>query len=125
MGQREIARFESDGDVRTVSLIEDEGFLIVREDLSGPSALVAYGDEEHSLRMALSAESALRLLEVLDKMGEKPLGDYLTEEGHDIVDLMDFCDANGVPYSFAGIGSESGLQFRPAWEGHKCRPLQS
>lgn len=125
MGQREVARFERSGDVRTVSLIEGEGSLIVREDLSGPSALVAYGDEEHSLRMALSAESAARLLGALDGMGEKPLGDYLAEEGHDIVDLMDLCDANGVPYSFAGIGSESGLQFRPAWEGRRCGPLWS
>lgn len=125
MRQHEVARFESSGDVRTVFLIEDEGSLIVREDFSGPSALVVYGDEEHSLRMMLSAESALRLLGVLGEMGEKPLRGYFAEEGRDIVDLMDLCDVNGVPYSFAGIGSESGLQFRPAWEGHKRGPLQS
>lgn len=109
-----IARFESAGDVRVMYVSEDEGSLVVGEDLSGPSAVVAYGGEERRLRMEFSVESVAQLLRVLDEMGEMPLRGYLSDEGHDIVDLMDLCDANGVPYTYVGLGPGGGVQFRPA-----------
>ncbi|MBM6774411.1 hypothetical protein [Olsenella profusa] len=111
----EVARFEHVGDVRRVFVTQDESGLVVREDLSGPSVLVAYGDESRSLRASFDAAAVESLLDAVASAGaEGSLREYLADERHDIVDLMDLCDARGVPYAFTGMGSESGIQFRPA-----------
>lgn len=111
----EVARFERVGDVRRMLLAQDEDGLVVREDISGPSVLVAYGDERRSLRATFGASAVGPLLEAVGAACEGgSLREYLADERHDIVDLMDLCDARGVPYAFAGVGSESGIQFRPA-----------
>lgn len=115
MGEREVARFECARDVRVMSLGEEEGRVVVREDLSGPSALVAYGDERRSLRVALGAGALSRLLEAIGACGEgDSLWGYLADEEHDIVDLMDLCDRMDIPYSFASLGSAGEVTYRPA-----------
>ena len=119
----EVARFERAGDVRRVLIGEEEGCVVVREDLSGPSTLVAYGDEQRSLRVTFAREAVPALLDALGTVQEGgSLRGYLSCERHDVVDLMDLCDARGVPYAFAGIGPSSGIQFRPAgWSGQGGR----
>lgn len=110
----EVARFERAGDVRRMLIAEDGDALVVREDLTGPSTLVAYGDEERSLRVTFDAGAVSGLLDAVGSVGAPSLRAYLCDEKNDLVDLMDLCDARGVPYAFTGVGSASGIQFRPA-----------
>ena len=115
MCECEVARFECAGDVRVMRLGEQDGRVVVREDLSGPSVLVAYGDEHRSLRVCLGETELPVLLEAIGARGEgSSLREYLADESHDIVDLMDLCDRLGVPYSFTSLGSEGDAVYRPA-----------
>ena len=112
MREREVARFESAGDVRTVSLVESaDGALEVRERREGPSALIAYGEGARSLCALFSPGAASRLPGL---MGGTALVEYLADEKNDLVDLMDLCDAQGVTYAFASVGSRGGTELRPA-----------
>ena len=110
----EVACFEGAGDVRRMSVGRQEGFLVVREDVSGPSALIAYGEDERSLRATFAPGEVDGLLGAVRSAGAGSLEEYLSCRENDIVDLMDLCDARGVRYSFTGVGSASGIQFRPA-----------
>lgn len=114
MQEVEVARFERAGDVRRMFVGEGDGCVTVREDISGPSVLVAYGDEERSLRVTFGPDALEGLLASVGEEGVTSLRAYLSQECHDIIDLMDLCDARGVPYAFTGLGSASGIQFRPA-----------
>lgn len=114
MEEREIARFECAGDVRVMRVGADGEKIVVREDLSGPSVLLAYGEKNRTLRVSLAAEDAARLLRLGFCGGVDSLWSYLSDEAHDIVDLMDLCDGLGVPYAFSSEGPGGVLQFRPA-----------
>lgn len=115
MREHEVARFESAGDVRVLSIIEgDDEVLEVRQRMTGPSALLAYGEEEHSLRVLFAPATVPSLLRAIGSAGSSSLAEYLAAEKNDAVDLMDLCDARGVAYTFVGIGPESGVQCRPA-----------
>lgn len=115
MGTCEVARFERAGDIRRMMLEQTGDGLVVREDLSGPSVSAVYGDEWRSMRAAFAAAAVGTLLDAVGSACEgASLQEYLSDEGHDIVDLMDLCDVRGVPYSFVGMGSGSDIQFRPA-----------
>ena len=112
MREREVARFERAGDVRSISVVEGaDGALEVRERREGPSALIAYGEDERSLRALFAPASASDLPRVLG--GVTP-AEYLSDEKNDLVDLMDLCDAQGVAYEFVSVGPRSGVEFRPA-----------
>lgn len=125
MQMTEVARFEVNGDVRRVLVGGEAGNIIIREDLSGPSVLVVFGDEERSLRMTLPAESLERLLGLVGFAGlEGSLWSLLSDERYGVVDLMDLCDREGVAYSFSALGSRSGLQFRPAALGSESAQLR-
>ncbi|WP_455137058.1 hypothetical protein [Thermophilibacter sp.] len=109
----EVARFEHAGDVRVMSLVEGEGGDIeLREDLTGPSTLVAYGEDEMSLRVTFSPDAVPALLAAVGQSGKGSLADYLADEDNALVDLMDLCDARGLRYSFASVGSQSGISIR-------------
>lgn len=96
MQEVEVARFESAGDVRRVFMSWNEGCLTVREDVSGPSALVAYGEASRSLVVLFDKDSAARLLGCLG--GEKALRQQLSQSNFDVVDLMELCDREGCRY---------------------------
>ena len=116
MRKREVARFERAGDVRMVGVVEGgDGSLEVTESLSGPSALVAYGDEVHILRVTLSSDERRKLGRLIGETGRGSIEEYLGEEESSLVDLMDLCDVAGVAYGFVGMGEKSGLQFRPVF----------
>ena len=115
MAECEVARFECAGDVRVMRLGEEDGRVVVREDLSGPSVLVAYGDERRTLLVSLEEGAAAALLEAIGARDEaSSLRGYLADESHDIVDLMDLCDRAGIRYSFTSLGSEGEVAYRPA-----------
>ena len=114
METHEIARFESAGDVRRMILQEGDGYVTVRQDVSGPSALIAYGEESRSLRATFAPEAVRGLLGIVGDAGRESLRAFLEDGEKDIVDLMDLCDARGVSYAFTGVGPASGIQFRPA-----------
>lgn len=111
----EVARFERAGDVRRMLVGEEGEKVVVREELSGPSVLVAYGEERKALRMALGADAVSALLACIGfSRTEDSLWSYLSSERYDIVDLMDLCDQRGIPYEFSSSGSGGDCQFRPA-----------
>ena len=115
MKTQEIARFECAGDVRMVGAAEQEdGSLEIREDVIGPSALIAYGDQVHGLRMTLSGGERGKLSRLLAETGRSSFEEYLSNEELTLVDLMDLCDCLGVPYSFTSLGSEGEAVYRPA-----------
>ena len=115
MKTQEIARFECAGDVRMVGAAErEDGSLEIREDVIGPSALIAYGDQVHGLRMTLSGGERGKLSRLLAETGRSSFEEYLSNEELTLVDLTDLCDAAGIVYSFVGLGDKSGVQFRPA-----------
>lgn len=114
MRVEEVVRFEGAGDVRSMLIGEEDGCVVVQENLVGPSALIAYGDEERSMRVMFAPEAVRELLYAVGSVGERSLRAYLSREENDIVDLMDLCDARGVAYAFTGMGAKSGVQFRPA-----------
>lgn len=120
MREREIARFERAGDVRVMSVGATDGKVVVREDLSGPSAAIAYGEERRTLRVTLSSEAAAALLRAGFCGGVDSLWSFLSDEAHDIVDLMDLCDELGVPYAFSASGPGGDLQFRPSGVGSRA-----
>ena len=118
MREQEVACFERVGDVRRMFVGEDGERVVIREELTGPSVLVAYGEQRKTLRVALAPEAVSALLEAIGFLGSADsLWDYLASERHDIVDLMDLCDQRGIPYEFSATGSEGDCQFRPAQEG--------
>ena len=115
MREHEVARFESAGDVRTVSFVQDEaGGLEVRELREGPAAVAIYGEGSHSLRAVFAPAAVPGLLRAVGEAGAPSLADYLGEKDHDIVDLMDLCDRRGIPYAFVGMGEKGDVQYRPA-----------
>ncbi len=115
MREAEVARFEHVGDVREVRIVEgNDGSLEVRERLTGPSALVAYGEDEHGLRVGFAPDAVEGLLRAVGEAGHPSLADYLEDEKNDVVDLMDLCDARDVAYTFVGIGPRSGVQAQPS-----------
>lgn len=118
MREQEVARFECVGDVRAMYVGEDGEKVVVREDLTGPSVLVAYGERQKTLRVALEPAAVSALLEAIGFLGsEDSLWGYLASERHDIVDLMDLCDQRGIPYEFSAVGSGGDCQLRPATAG--------
>lgn len=107
------ARFERFADKRTVSLVEaDDGVLELRELLRGPSALAAYGEREHSLRVLFAAPAASRLLGAVGEAAGDTLAAYLSNEKNDLVDLMHLCDEADVLYTYVGVGPASGVVIR-------------
>ena len=102
-------------DVRLVDVIEGPGGVVeVREHLSGPSAVVAYGEEEHGLRVLFAPSSVAGAQRAVNRAGCASIKEYLADEKNDIIDLMDLCDAGGVAYTFVGIGPKTGVLCRPA-----------
>ena len=110
-----VAQFESAGDERRMFVATEGEKFVVREELSGPSVLVAYGKERKTLCVSLEADAVSALIATVGFLGSgDSLWDYLASERHDIVDLMDLCDQRGIPYEFSSVGSGGDCQLRPA-----------
>ena len=108
----EVGRFESVGDVRQVFVGRDAQGTRVRQEVRGPSSEVAFGEEAHTLRIALEADQAARLERCLVAFGG--IEGFLRSEERDLIDLMDLCDREGVAYAFWSEGPRTGTYFRAA-----------
>ena len=95
-GMQVVAREERLGDVSVVtSGYAEDGSLMVSEEVSGPSASVAYGESSHKVRVVFSPEAMWTDLPSSWENGAKQEGDknssWLVLQGgrHALIDLMD------------------------------------
>lgn len=102
------------GDIRRkLSIGEDSGSIVLRDDLTGPGVLAVYGETERVHKLTFSLPALEQLKEVLSPCHHaNSLASYLASPQNDLLALMDVCDANRVPVAFCGLGSMSGIQFR-------------
>lgn len=116
-----ISRKKQFGDVTVVKYgYAEDGSLMVSEEVSGPSASVAYGESAHKLRAIFSPGVIGDLVELL---GDGAAGDkagivlraYFKDGRHALIDLMDLCDLRRVPYAYQSLGS-TGATYRPSFE---------
>ena len=112
MQEEELVRFESTGDVRRVLVARGDEGLRVRQEVNGPSAVVAYGEEWHTLELGFDRQGTDALDEALWVSGG--VESLLRTGDADVVDLMDLCDREGIAYTYRSDGPESGPQLRPA-----------
>lgn len=112
---RLIARFERAGDERKVYVgNEGQGGFFVREEVTGPTALLVYDERRHVVRIGVRA-AAQRLAEAEHWQGDvrAHVEEQFSREDYVLVDLMDACDAAGVEYTYATLGKDEVLQYRP------------
>lgn len=112
----EVARFEAAGDVRVMRVgSQESGALALEEIVAGKSCFIAYGESSHTARMIFDVAAQDGLAAALGCSGEAAaaLEEFARQEDNALVDLMDLCDAHGVPYAFMGVGDTSGIQYRP------------
>ncbi|WP_130810418.1 hypothetical protein [Olsenella sp. Marseille-P4559] len=115
-----IARKEKMGDVTVIeSGYSGDGSLMVSEEVSGPSASVAYGEPRHKLQIVFAPEVIGCLASALGAGAEmnSRLHSYFDSGEHALVDLMDLCDAHRVSYSYQSLGSATGVTYRPVSGG--------
>ena len=117
----ETARFEHAGDVRRMLLVEEGEKIVVVEELSGPSALVAgfvyafvMSPALATLRASFSPEALSALIARVGFTGADALWGYLADERHDIVDLMDLCDRHAITYEFRSDAQDGDGRSAPA-----------
>lgn len=114
---REVARFESAGDVRVMRVGSQESGAVQLEELvAGKSCFIAYGESSHTARMIFDVTALEGLAATLGRPGGDAvaaLTEFGSGEENALVDLMDRCDAQGVPYAYMGVGDTSGIHYRP------------
>ena len=114
---REVARFESAGDVRVMRVDSQEsGAGQLEEIIAGKSCFIAYGESSHTARMIFDVAALEGLAAMLGRPGGDAvaaLTEFVRGEENALVDLMDLCDAQGVPYAYMGVGDTSGIHYRP------------
>lgn len=114
---REVARFEAAGDVRVMRVgPQESGALALEEIVAGKSCFIAYGESSHTARMIFDVAALEGLASTLGRPGgdaAAALTEFARGEKNVLVDLMDLCDAQGVPYAYMGVGDASGIHYRP------------
>lgn len=117
MGKTEAGSvvFREMGDESRRSVCTEEGSLVVREELSGPSVSIAYGGEERLLKVIFDPEHIDALLAaLLREEGCGSVAEFVSQKERGVDCLMDLCDRKGVPYTFISAGSNGDVQFRPS-----------
>lgn len=116
---REVARFESAGDVRVMRVgSQESGAVLLEEIVAGKSCFIAYGESSHTARMIFDVAALEGLAAMLgrpDGGAAAALREFASGEENALVDLMDLCNARGVSYAYMGIGDTSGIHYRPVW----------
>lgn len=114
---REVARFESAGDVRVMRVgSQESGAVLLEEVVAGKSCFIAYGESSHTARMIFDVTALEGLAATLGRSGgdaAAALTEFASGEENALADLMDLCDARGVPYAYMGVGDTSGIHYRP------------
>ena len=95
------AAFFDGVDTRNISVeVCDDGTVCVTQVVCGPGVEQVYGSAQRLTRVRFEAADAARLEALLE--ADRPDGAlvrFTQDDGHDILDLMDFCDGSGVAYS--------------------------
>ena len=96
-----VASFRNGEDLRVMYVGEGaSGEALLREDLCGPSVVDAYGADAARLQVNILGDWGATLKRGrIEVFGAKDLREFAADEKNDILDLMDFCDRNGVAYT--------------------------
>ncbi len=102
------ATFFDGVDTRTMSIETcDDASVDVTQVVSGPGVEEVFGSSERLTRVRFKAAVVSRLEALLD--AAQPVGAlerFVLNDGHDILDLMDLCDQNGVKYTQLVLGAK-------------------
>lgn len=115
----EAARFEAAGDLRVMSVGgeaagEQAHALVLQEDISGPSVLVGHGAEAARLKISVAPSGRVKLIRaVAELFGAQSLMELAAREEIDILDVMDLCDREQIPYEFSCVDSNEDAALRP------------
>jgi len=115
----EAARFEAAGDLRVMSVGgeaagEQDHALVLQEDISGPSVLVGHGAEAARLKISVAPSGRVKLIRaVAELFGAQSLMELAAREEIDILDVMDLCDREQIPYEFSCVDSNENAALRP------------
>lgn len=87
-------------DTRNISVeVCDDGTVSVTQVVCGPGVEQVYGSTQRMTRVRFEAVDAARLEALLEAdCPDGALARFIQDDGHDILDLMDFCDGSGVAY---------------------------
>ena len=115
----EAARFEAAGDLRVMSVGgeaagEQACALVLQEDISGPSVLVGHGAEAARLKIVVAPSWRVKLIRSIAELFDtKSLTELAAREDLDILDVLDLCDREQIPYEFSCIDSNEDAALRP------------
>ena len=113
-----VAIFRCGDDLRVMFVGEGaRGEAILREDICGPSVVDAYGADAARLQVSIPdgrSEALARALREVFNAG--CLREFAANEKNDILDLMDLCDREGLPYEFLSLDTEGLAAMRPSSE---------
>ena len=95
-------------DTRNMSVeVGEDNTVSVTQVVSGPGVEEVYDLAQKLTRIRLEAADAAHLAALLDfDRPDGALGRFVQEENHDVLDLMDFCDNNGVAYTKMALGAQ-------------------
>ncbi len=99
------AAFFDGTDTRKVTVETcDDNTVAVTQVVSGPGVVDAFGVPEKLTRARFGFEDAAHLGWLLEPgNSEGALVRYMQDESHDLLDLMDFCDANAIAYAKSSL----------------------
>ena len=82
---------------------QESGAVLLEEIVAGKSCFIAYGESSHTARMIFDVAALEGLAATLGRPGGDAvaaLTEFVSGEENALVDLMDRCDAQGVPYAY-------------------------
>lgn len=98
MERLRVAGFGRGEDVREVFVELEGDDLVIYEELSGPSAQVAFGEKNHGMTLRLAPQAASEVVSEIGFSGtEGSLWDHLADERYDLTDLACLCSRRGIP----------------------------
>ena len=111
-----VATFEAAGDRRVESMGRCKaGEFVLCEEVSGPSALISFGADARRMEVVVKDENSRALLKALKALYPvTSVAEYLQQEDTDLLDLMDLCDREEIPYGYSCIDSNEDGWVRPA-----------
>jgi len=87
---------------------------VLQEDISGPSVLVGHGAEAARLKISVAPSGRVKLIRaVAELFGAQSLMELAAREEIDILDVMDLCDREQIPYEFSCVDSNENAALRP------------
>ncbi len=103
-----MAVFFDGVDTRKMSVeVREDGKVCVTQVVSGRGVVEVFGTGERLTQLRLEAQAARKLEGLLDPAAPNgALGRFINKEDHDLLDLVDLCDSNGIEYSQVAMGAK-------------------